>query len=39
MVDKAEIIDLNKWIPEWQGLSEQELIERAKSVALSHPEK
>jgi regulator of protease activity HflC (stomatin/prohibitin superfamily) len=39
MVDKAEIVDLNKWIPGWRGLSEDELRERVKSVALSHPEK
>lgn len=38
MVDKAEIIDLNKWVPEWQSLSSEELNERVKSVALSHPE-
>ena len=38
MVDKAEIIDLNRWVPEWRSLSSEELDERVKSVALSHPE-
>jgi len=37
IVDKAEIIDLNKWVPGWQGLATQELDERVKSVALSRP--
>ncbi len=38
VVDKIQIIDLNKWIPDWQRLSKTELDERVKSVALSHPE-
>ncbi len=38
MVDKAKIVDLNKWIPEWQQLSSVELDERVKAVALSYHE-
>lgn len=34
LVDKIEIIDLNKWIPEWRTLSDTELSDRVKSVAL-----
>jgi regulator of protease activity HflC (stomatin/prohibitin superfamily) len=36
-VDKIQIVDLNKWIPDWQRLSKVALDERVKSVALSHP--
>lgn len=38
MVDKAQVIDLNQWVPDWQGLSKGELDDRVKSVALSRPE-
>ncbi len=39
IVDKVKVVDLNKWIPEWQELSKSELDERVKAVALSHQEK
>ncbi len=38
MIDKANIVDLNKWIPEWQQLSSVELDERVKAVAFSYHE-
>ncbi len=38
VVDKIKVVDLNKWIPEWQQLSETELVERVKAAALSHDE-
>jgi hypothetical protein len=38
-VDRTQIIDLNKWVPDWQGLSKGELDDRVKSVVLSHPDK
>jgi regulator of protease activity HflC (stomatin/prohibitin superfamily) len=39
IIDKTEIVDLNKWVPEWRGLSKSDLEDRVKSVALSRPEK
>jgi regulator of protease activity HflC (stomatin/prohibitin superfamily) len=39
VVDKVKVVDLNKWIPEWQALSDTELAERVKEVALSQHEK
>jgi regulator of protease activity HflC (stomatin/prohibitin superfamily) len=36
VVDKIKVVDLNKWIPQWQGLSETELVESVKAAALSH---
>lgn len=39
IVDRAKIVDLNRWIPEWQDLSETVLVERIKTVALSNHEK
>jgi regulator of protease activity HflC (stomatin/prohibitin superfamily) len=34
IIDKAKVVDLNKWVPEWRQLSENELFERVKAVAL-----
>ncbi|MFH0777068.1 MAG: SPFH domain-containing protein, partial [Candidatus Eisenbacteria bacterium] len=31
ILDRVEIVDLNLWIPEWQGLSKTDLDERVKS--------
>ena len=39
MVEKAKVVDLNKWVPEWRELSKAELEERVKAVALLHDEK
>jgi len=39
IVDKVKMVDLNKSVPEWQQLSENELYERVKAVALLHDEK
>lgn len=38
MVEKAKVVDLNKWVPEWRELSKTELDERVKTVAISHHE-
>ena len=38
-VDKAEQYDLNRWVPDWQTLSKEEVDEKIKSVALSQPGK
>lgn len=37
IVDKAKVVDLNKRVPEWQGLSKSELDERVKLLVLSDP--
>jgi regulator of protease activity HflC (stomatin/prohibitin superfamily) len=37
IVDKVEIIDLNRWTPGWQELGKPELENKIKSVALSNP--
>ncbi len=37
IVEKAEIVDLNKWVPGWQGLSKTDLDGKVRSVALSNP--
>ena len=37
IVDKVEMIDLNKWVPDWQGLSKADLEKKVKSVALTNP--
>jgi hypothetical protein len=39
LIDKIEIIDLNKWIPEWRTLTDTELSDRVKSVALIESKK
>jgi regulator of protease activity HflC (stomatin/prohibitin superfamily) len=39
IIDKTEIVDLNKWVPEWRELSKSDLDDRVKSVAQSHPGK
>lgn len=36
-VDKIELIDLNRWVPEWRSLSKPDLDEKVKSVALAQP--
>jgi regulator of protease activity HflC (stomatin/prohibitin superfamily) len=36
MIDKAKVVDLNKWVPEWQQLSKTELDERVKAATFSH---
>jgi regulator of protease activity HflC (stomatin/prohibitin superfamily) len=38
-VDKTEQYDLNKWVPDWQTLSREEVEEKIRSVALSQPDK
>jgi regulator of protease activity HflC (stomatin/prohibitin superfamily) len=38
IVEKAKVVDLNKWVPEWRELSKTELEERVKAAALSHHE-
>jgi regulator of protease activity HflC (stomatin/prohibitin superfamily) len=37
ILDKAKVIDLNKGVPEWQGLSKSEVDERVKLLVLSDP--
>jgi regulator of protease activity HflC (stomatin/prohibitin superfamily) len=39
IIDKVKVVELNKWIPEWQELSKTELDARVKAVALSDHEK
>jgi regulator of protease activity HflC (stomatin/prohibitin superfamily) len=39
ILDKVKVVDLDKWVPEWQVLSKTELDERVKAVAISHHEK
>jgi regulator of protease activity HflC (stomatin/prohibitin superfamily) len=39
ILDKVKVVDLNKWVPQWQELSKTELDETVKAVALSHHEK
>ena len=39
IVDKAKVVDLNKRVPDWQGLSKTELDERIKSLVLAYPER
>ncbi len=38
IVEKVKVVDLNKWVPEWQALSKTELDEKVKAVALSYHE-
>ena len=37
LVDRADIIDLNKWVPGWRELSPEELVEKVTAVALTRP--
>jgi regulator of protease activity HflC (stomatin/prohibitin superfamily) len=38
IVEKAKVVDLNKCVPEWQALSQTELEEKVKAVAVSYHE-
>jgi regulator of protease activity HflC (stomatin/prohibitin superfamily) len=37
LVEKADVVDLNKWVPDWRTLSPGELVARVTSVALTRP--